>query len=64
MPNFHNWIAESIPFNLLDSNVPKEDIEIDPPMNVNHEFIKEIIEKNCFSRMTFEKWERAHRSHG
>ena len=66
MPNFHNYLAANLPFNLLDLNIPlpEDQIEIDPPANINHDFLKELIEAKCYSRMTFEKWERAHRSHG
>ena len=39
-------------------------MEIDPPQNVNHDFLKQLIESKNFSRLSFEKWERIIHSHG
>jgi len=39
-------------------------MEIDEPKNVNHNFLKELVAAKCFSRMSFEKWERIMHSHG
>jgi hypothetical protein len=39
-------------------------MEIDPPRNVNHLFLKQLFESKCFSRISFEKWERIMHSHG
>ena len=39
-------------------------MEIDEPKNVHHGFLNELIEKKCFSRLSFEKWERIMHSHG
>lgn len=39
-------------------------MEVEEPKNVNHDFLNELIEKNCFSRLSFEKWERIMHSHG
>jgi len=33
-------------------------------MNVNHAFLKATEEAKCFSRRSFEKWERVMHSHG
>jgi len=37
-------------------------MEIDPPKNVNHEFLKDLEKENCFSRRSFAKWERINHS--
>ena len=39
-------------------------MEIDEPKNVNHKFLRETITAGCFSRLSFEKWERIMHSHG
>lgn len=39
-------------------------MEIDEPQNVNHPFLQELIAAECFSRLSFEKWERIMHSHG
>lgn len=39
-------------------------MEINPPMNVNHDFLRDLEKENCFSRRSFEKWERIMHSHG
>lgn len=39
-------------------------MEIDPPQNVNHEFLKQLDAQKCFSRLSFERWERIMHSHG
>jgi len=38
-------------------------MEVDPP-NLNHEFMKAVDDAKCFSRRSFEKWERIMHSHG
>jgi len=43
---------------------PEDEMEIQNPQNVNHEFVAEIDAEKCFSRRSFEKWERATHSHG
>ena len=39
-------------------------MQVDPPQNVNHGFLKALEEHKCFSRWSFEKWERVMHSHG
>ena len=39
-------------------------MEIDEPMNVSHEFLEALEKEKCFSRRSFEKWERIMHSHG
>tara|TARA_B110000285_G_C14865927_1_gene486844 strand:+ start:468 stop:668 length:201 start_codon:yes stop_codon:yes gene_type:complete len=39
-------------------------MECDPPQNTNHEFLNTLTEEKCFSRRSFEKWERIMHSHG
>jgi len=39
-------------------------MEVDPPQNTNHEFLQELDKANCYSRRSFEKWERIMHSHG
>jgi alkyldihydroxyacetonephosphate synthase len=38
-------------------------MDINEP-NVNHEFLQELEKEKCFSRRSFEKWERIMHSHG
>ena len=64
LPNLKAWIEKTIS---LDFNSPREqqkDMEIDPPKNVNHPFLQAIDAANCYSRRSFEKWERIMHSHG
>ena len=39
-------------------------MKADEPANVSHEFLKELEESKCFSRRSFENWERIMHSHG
>ena len=39
-------------------------MEIDPPKNVNHPFLQALDSALCYSRRSFEKWERIMHSHG
>lgn len=39
-------------------------MEIDPPQNINHDFLMTIEGEKCYSRRSFEKWERIMHSHG
>jgi alkyldihydroxyacetonephosphate synthase len=39
-------------------------MEVDPPKNLSHEFLNELITEKSFSRLSFEKWERIMHSHG
>jgi len=65
MPNFADWILENIQGVDFTKPAPQqEDMEIDPPKHVNHEFIRALESQNCFSRRSFEKWERIMHSHG
>ena len=65
MPNFAPWILENVKG--VDFNSPRprqDDMEIDPPKNVNHDFLRALESTKCFSRRSFEKWERIMHSHG
>ena len=42
----------------------QEDMYCDPPKNVNFEFLEELEKDKCFSRRSFQKWERIMHSHG
>lgn len=39
-------------------------MQIDEPKFVQHEFLRELEDAKCFSRRSFEKWERIMHSHG
>lgn len=64
LPNFYKWVVENVAINMDDQKRPQQDVEIDAPRNVNHGFLKDVEEKNCFSRLSFEKWDRIMHSHG
>ena len=59
-----DWIADVINVNYDNPILTQEDMEADPPMNTSHEFLKEIETLKCFSRRSFDKWERIMHSHG
>lgn len=42
----------------------EQDIEVNPPQNVNHQFMQAIDSEKCYSRRSFERLERAMHSHG
>jgi len=65
MPDLGKWIGENVYGVDFGYKRPEqEDMQIDPPKNVNHEFLKELEKEKCFSRRSFEKWERIMHSHG
>lgn len=64
MPSFFLWAQENLSFEFDKPHEPQKDMDIDEPRNVNHDFLKELIELKCFSRLSFEKWERIMHSHG
>lgn len=64
MPYLTKWIEDTINVNYDNPIFAQEDMEIDPPKNVNHEFLKDLEMLKCFSRRSFEKWERIMHSHG
>jgi len=39
-------------------------MEIELPKNLNHEFLAELQNLKCFSRRSFDKWDRIMHSHG
>jgi alkyldihydroxyacetonephosphate synthase len=39
-------------------------MDCDEPKNVNHEFLNALKDNKCFSKISFEKWERIMHSHG
>lgn len=50
----------------IDFNVKadkQDDMDIKPPV-YNHQFLHELEQLNCFSRRSFDKWERIVHSHG
>jgi len=54
LPEFLGWAIQNTSINPNNPRPAQEDMEIDPPMNVKHEFLKQIIEeKKCFSRVSF-----------
>jgi alkyldihydroxyacetonephosphate synthase len=63
MPEFYPWVQKEVGFSFDVKREPQEDMDIDEP-NVNHEFLKELEKEKCFSRRSFEKWERIMHSHG
>lgn len=64
MPDFYPWVKREAGFTFGDYKYEQKDMEIDPPKNVNHEFLKALHKENCFNRRSFEKWERIMHSHG
>ena len=65
MPNFATWILDNVKG--VDFNSPRpqqDDMEIDPPKHVSHDFLRALESAKCFSRRSFEKWERIMHSHG
>jgi len=50
--------------NVKEPKPAQEDMEIDEPKNVNHEFLEALEKEKCFSRRSYEKWERIMHSHG
>lgn len=65
MPNFAPWILDNVHgVEFGHPSEAQEDVEIDPPKNVNHDFLRDLEAAKCFSRRSFEKWERIMHSHG
>ena len=64
MPEFFKWVSEEIALNHENQREAQADMEIDDPMNVSHEFLQAIEKEKCFTRRSFEKWERIMHSHG
>ena len=63
MPEFVDWVLDNVAINFEEPKPAQEDMEIDPP-RMNHEFVEDLEKSNCFSRRSFEKWERIMHSHG
>jgi alkyldihydroxyacetonephosphate synthase len=64
MPGLYQWGLDNLKF---DFDLPQEtqaDMEVDEPKNVNHEFLNDVIKQKCFTRLSFDKWERVMHSHG
>lgn len=64
MPKFFPWSQDHLTFDFENPRENQKDMHIDEPKNVNHDFLKELISNKCFSRLSFEKWERIMHSHG
>ena len=62
MPEFYKWIIENVGINFDEPKPKQDDMQIDAPKNINHEFFKAI--EGSYSRRSFEKWERIMHSHG
>ena len=63
MPEFYPWVQKEVGFSFDVERNPQEDMEVDPPV-VNHSFMEDLEREKCFSRLSFEKWERIMHSHG
>ena len=63
MPEFYPWVQKEVGFTFDVPREPQADMDIDEP-NVHHEFLQELEKEKCFSRRSFEKWERIMHSHG
>lgn len=64
MPGLFPFAMATLSFNIDEPKPMQSDMEVDPPQNVNHDFLKELIDSKNFSRLSFEKWERIIHSHG
>ena len=64
MPELMDWIQRVVSMDFSKEIPEQKDMEIDAPRNVNHDFLKDLALEKCFSRLSFEKWERIMHSHG
>ena len=64
LPNLWEWVVKEIQLSHEHTKPAQSDMEVDPPQNVNHEFLKELEAEKCFGRRSFDKWERIMHSHG
>ena len=64
LPEFWKWVQANVGLNIKDLKPAQKDMECDPPQNTNHEFLNALNEEKCYSRRSFEKWERIMHSHG
>ena len=64
LPEFFPWAKDAVSLDISSPQYQQEDMEIDEPKFVSHEFLRELEETKCFSRRSFEKWERIMHSHG
>lgn len=63
LPEFRGWAERVVSLDYNNVRLQQKDMEVDPP-NLNHEFMKAVDDAKCFSRRSFEKWERIMHSHG
>ena len=64
LPDFWPWVQLNVGMNKHDLKPAQEDMEIDHPQNLNHGFLEALKTEKCYSRRSFEKWERIMHSHG
>mmetsp|Transcript_3750 Transcript_3750/g.6393 ORF Transcript_3750/g.6393 Transcript_3750/m.6393 type:complete len:207 (+) Transcript_3750:18-638(+) len=64
LPNLLTWINQKIKLDTSKPHYPQAEMEIDPPQNVNHQFLNDLLLFKSFSRISFEHWERIMHSHG
>jgi alkyldihydroxyacetonephosphate synthase len=63
LPDFRPWVVKTVSLNFDEPKPAQQEMEIDAPI-INHEFLKELENLKCFSRRSFEHWERIMHSHG
>lgn len=64
LPEFFPWAMREVRLDIKNQKLKQTDMEVDPPKNLSHEFLNELINEKSFSRLSFEKWERIMHSHG
>ena len=64
MPELMDWIERVVSMDFSKTVPEQKDMQIEAPKNINHEFLAEMDKEKCFSRRSFEKWERIMHSHG
>lgn len=64
LPNFYEWAKANVNIDINNPQPEQQEMKADEPANVSHEFLKELEGAKCFSRRSFENWERIMHSHG
>lgn len=63
LPELRAWIDRVVSLDFENPRPKQSDMDVDAP-NVNHEFLEAVEKEQCFSRRSFEKWDRIMHSHG
>lgn len=66
LPELLNYAEQKVHANFRNkqSIQSEEEMEINPPQNINHEFLQLIDKERPYSRRSFNGWERVMHSHG